>query len=139
MSVLVVPVLFFCAVLVAGFVKTRRAVVVFRWVADHPDRLLRRLLGAAIVPGLAAAVWLSVRGLPPPIAVAIGGLLTLGVLVTAAGLLGVEGGLVEPGSEAAVRVSLGQPPKTSTAGRVVAVSVGSALAAGAGALCWWAT
>ena len=131
--------LFTGALLFAGFIKTRRALRVFRWVADTPDRQLRRLLVVSIVPGLAAAIGLVVNGLPPPPALASGAILTLGVLVATAGVLGIEGSLVEPGSEAEARVALGHPPKTSAAGRAVAIAVGAALTWGAGALCWYAS
>ncbi|HVH47259.1 MAG TPA: hypothetical protein VM925_33210 [Labilithrix sp.] len=139
LPVLFVPALFVCAVVLAGYVKTRRAVRIFRSVADSPDRMLRRLLGASMVPGLVAAIWLSVHGLPPPIGVAIGALLMMGVLIASSGVLGVEGGLVEPGSEAAVRVALGQPPKTSALGRVIALTLGLELTGGATVLSWWAS
>lgn len=138
-SALVVPLLFFAAVLVVGAVKVRGAVHVFRGIASQPDRTLRRLLVSALLPALVASVWLSVRGLPPPISVAIGGLLMLGVFVASAGILGVEGGLVEHGSEAAARVARGRPPPSSPRGRVVALGLGLALASGASALGWWAS
>ena len=130
-------VLFTGALLVVAYIKTRSALPVFRWVVDTPDRTLRRLLGTSLVPGLISTVWLSVRGLPPPIALAIGGLLAIGVFIGAAGALGVEGALLEPGSEAVCRVAQRLPPTTSTLGRAVALAIGAALAGSASALCWW--
>ena len=132
------PLLFFVAALViVAVLKARRAVAVVRWVAATPDRTMRRLLGASLVPGLAVAIALIASGLPPPPAFAAAAIVTLGVLVAAAGVLGVEGALVEPGSVAEARVARGDPPPSTPAGRAIAIAIGAALTAGASALCWY--
>ncbi|MDB4927656.1 MAG: hypothetical protein JWM10_140 [Myxococcaceae bacterium] len=129
------PIFLFAAVLLfVAALRIQHATRVFLWVAATPDRTLRPLLGASCVSGVVAATALVARGLPPPAAFAAGAILTLGVLVAAAGVLGIEGSLVESGSEAAERVALGQPPKSSTPGRVIAILIGAALTGGASAL-----
>jgi hypothetical protein len=82
-----------------------------------------------VIPAVGVAIWLSIRGLYVPAAVALSLLFGLGILVASAGVLGMEGALVEPGSEALVRAAKRTPPKTSRFGRAVAILVGCALAA----------
>jgi hypothetical protein len=133
------PIALFAVVLLVGYIKTRRTIRAVRWVMDTPDRLLRRLLGVSLLPAIAVALGLILRGVAPPASLAVGALLMFGVLVASAGVLGIEGALVEPGSEAILRVARGAPPKSSAAGRAIAVAIGFALALGSSALVWWAS
>jgi hypothetical protein len=131
------PATLFGLVLFVGYLKTRGAIRVLRWVADTPDRTMRRLATASLAPAVAVAIYLMARGLPPPPSLAAAGLFYLGTFVALAGVLGVEGALVEPGSEAAARVAMGAVPKSTRSGRAISMTIGLILAAGAGAILWW--
>lgn len=133
------PATLFGLVLFVGYLKTRRAIRFLRWVADTPDRTMRRLAALSLAPAVAVAICLMARGLPPPPSLAAAGLFYLGTFIAVAGVLGVEGALVEPGSEAAVRVAIGAAPKSSRSGRAISIAIGLILAAGAGAILWWMT
>jgi hypothetical protein len=137
MLLFLLPATLFGLVLFVGYLKTRRAIRVLRWVADTPDHTMRRLAAVSLAPALAVSIYLIARGLPPPPSLAAAGIFYLGTFIAVAGVLGVEGALVEPGSEAAARVAVGAPPKSTRLGRAVALTIGLVLAAGAGMIVWW--
>jgi hypothetical protein len=134
---MVIALAFLAALLVATVLKLRSARAMFHWVWDPAEPSLRGglVLGALCAVGVAA--WLSLEGLFPPAALALGAMLGTGVLVAAAGIFGVEGALLEPGSATLARRIARAPPPTSTRGRVVALLVGSGLASGAVWVLWW--
>ncbi len=137
MTVLLLPLGLLIVVLILGVAKARHAFDMLRWASDTPDRVMRRLLAVSIVPGVLAPVVMIARGVDPSVSFVVGLLAFIATLVASAGALGVEGALIEPGSEADVRALSGRAAKSTPAGRAIAIAIGLGLAAAAGALGSW--
>lgn len=132
--VLIAPALAFVALL-----KLAAARAVWRWVWHSSDISLRRLVVFSALPAVWCAVWAGGYGLSAQGAVAMGLLLGLGVLILAAGALGLERLLIETDSDALVRRATKRPPTTTAKGRCIAALIGGLLVVGCGGMLWMLT
>lgn len=132
-----IAVVFLGALLVATVLRLASARAVFRWVWDPADPSLRGALILGALSAVSVACRLSWTGLSPPAALILGLVLGFGVLVACAGILGIEGALLETGSAGIARRLAGTPPPTSATGRAVAVLLGTAVVGAAVALLTW--
>lgn len=130
-------VVFLGALVVVAALKLWQAHAALRWIWDPADPSLRGLIGVALLPTLGVTAWLSAEGLDPPSALVLGAVLGLGILIASAGVLGLEGLLVERESTAIVRAATQTPPASSAMGRAGAVLAGCALAGAAMGVIGW--
>ncbi len=114
---------------VVTVIKVRRSVAMVRWTVETMDGSTRWVGGVALVPGAVVAVVSIVGGWEPPHGILVGLVCAAGWFVALLGGLGFEGVLLERESEAQARIAARQPPPSTRRGRVVALVVGTMIAA----------
>lgn len=114
-------------VMVLGMVtwlRIHQTAKVIEWAGATMDAPVRRLGIVCSIAGLGLTAALYAGGLEMRAAGAIAALCTFGGLIAMLGVLGMEGMLLEPESEAARRIAEHRPPPSSPRGRVIAIVVG---------------
>jgi hypothetical protein len=132
-----IVILFAAGLILVARVKAKNAASVWRRIASGMDRSAKRVGLYALVPGAAVAVWLFLRGLPPPTAMIAGFVCAAGLFAAALGILGMEGILLETESQARARLESGLPPPSTRTGRIVALLTGGFIVLTAGGLLIW--
>lgn len=110
-------------------IKVRRSVAIMRWTVETMDGSTRWVGGLALVPGVVVATASIVGRWEPPHGVGLGLVCAFGWFVALLGAFGFEGVLLERESEAEARIAERRPPPSTPRGRVVALVVGTIIAA----------
>ncbi|PRQ00593.1 hypothetical protein [Enhygromyxa salina] len=106
--------------------KFARAANNIEWATQFLDAPARRVGGVCVVAALALGLALIFVGVDPNGAFATASVSGMGAFIALLGALGIEGLLLETESVTAARLASGEPPPSSTRGRIVAIALGLA-------------